>query len=57
MQIGLVLGPWEVHVLKSEELVSLKHYYLVFLLLSSHILSQAYLSPSQQLTFALALRE
>ena len=41
MQIGLVLGPWEVHVLKSEELVCFQHFGVVFLILSSHILSQA----------------
>ena len=46
-----------VHVLKSEELVCFQHFGVVFLILSSHILSQACLSPSQQLTFALALRE
>ena len=57
MQIGLTHSPWEVHVLKSEQLVCFQHFCVVFLILASHILSQACLSPSQQLTFALALRE
>ena len=43
MQIGLTHGPWEVHVLKSEQLVCFQHFCVVFLILASHILSQAYL--------------